>query len=333
MNKNLIIPQALAYGDKVTVISPSSSGSIISADSVERAVRVLGDMGLVVEFGLHWNVGDDDHPCSIEGKLQDLHAAFADQSCKAVITSIGGFDSNELLSRIDYDLIRRNPKILCGYSDITALQCGILAKTSLVTFSGPHLSTFGMKKGCEYTIESFKAAMFSRDMIKLAPAAAWSDDAWYIDQENRTFIENKGWTVLHEGQAEGRLVGGNLSTLALLSGTPYLPIADGCKHILFIEDDEVSDADIFRRQLVGLIQQPWFDDVAGVLIGRFQNASGVQGRHLEGLRDIILAHHKMPIICNLDFGHTTPQMVMPIGGDCTILAGRGGADIRISLPA
>ncbi|MGQ0515407.1 LD-carboxypeptidase, partial [Bacillus sp. D-CC] len=136
---------------------------------------------------------------SISSRVQDLHEAFRDPNVKAILTTLGGYNSNGLLKHLDYHLIRENPKFFCGYSDITALNNAIYTKTGLVTYSGPHFSSFGMEKGLEYTTDYFLKCLTSNETIEVLPSEIWSDDSWYIDQENREFIKNEGYVSIHEG--------------------------------------------------------------------------------------------------------------------------------------
>src|SRR5689334_22146988 len=152
---------------------------------------------------------------------------FADPDVAGILTVIGGFNSNQLLPHLDWDLIAANPKIFCGYSDITAVQNAILARTGLITYSGPHWSSFGMRDHFEQTLSWFAQALFGDRSIELYPAAAWTDDLWFLDQDNRTVRSGEGWWPLAPGQASGRIVGGNLCTLNLLQGTEYMPALDG----------------------------------------------------------------------------------------------------------
>ena len=117
-------------------------------------------MGLNVSFSNNCEERDIFDSSSTESRLKDIHEAFADQKVKAILTTIGGCNSIHLLKGLDYKLIKQNPKILCGYSDITTLQNAILAKTGLITFSGPHFSTFGCLQGIEYIIDYFKRCLF-----------------------------------------------------------------------------------------------------------------------------------------------------------------------------
>jgi muramoyltetrapeptide carboxypeptidase len=313
-----IYPARLQKGDEIRVIAPARSLSLIGAENREIANKRFEELGLKVSFSEHAEESDDFVSSSIESRVADLHAAFEDPNVKAVLTVIGGFNSNQLLPYIDWQIIKDNPKIFCGFSDITAMNNAILAKTGLVNYSGPHYSSFGMKKGFEYTLEHFVAAVMSDDPIDVQPSNEWSDDAWYMDQENRKMMENKGWKVIQPGSAEGTIIGGNASTIVLLSGTEFMPTAENI--ILFIEDDEEGQKQHFDRYLTSLTQQPWFKNVRGLVIGRFQQVSEVSDQNLEQIIANNPSLKNLPVIANVDFGHTTPILTLPIGGQVRIVA-------------
>jgi muramoyltetrapeptide carboxypeptidase len=314
-----IYPAKLKSGDEIRVIAPARSLALIGDENREIANKRFEDLGLKVTFSEHAEESDDFISSSIESRVADLHAAFKDPNVKAVLTVIGGFNSNQLLPYIDWQIIKDNPKIFCGFSDITALNNAILAKTGLVNYSGPHYSSFGMKKGFDYTLEHFVAAVMSDDEIDVRPSAEWSDDAWYMDQENRVMMKNEGWNSIQPGSAEGTIIGGNLCTLALLNGTEYMPTADNV--ILFIEDDEESQKQHFDRNLVSLTQQAWFKSVRGIVIGRFQKVSEVLDQNLEQIIANNPSLKGLPVIANVDFGHTAPILTLPIGGQVRMVAG------------
>ena len=166
---NKIIPEKLKIGDEIRVIAPSRSMCILSDETIQNAKERIEKLGFIVTFGknvLH-TIGEDYNCASIEDRIEDLHAAFKDQNVKAILSVIGGFNVNQILDYIDYDLIKQNPKIICGFSDITALTNSIYAKTGLVTYSGPHFSSFGMKKGFDYTEEYFKKMFMQNEKIKV----------------------------------------------------------------------------------------------------------------------------------------------------------------------
>jgi muramoyltetrapeptide carboxypeptidase LdcA involved in peptidoglycan recycling len=320
-----LFPNKLKAGDQIRVIAPSKSMGIISKANRVSALKVLENLGVSVTFGKHVDESDLMSSSSIDARLQDLHETFADPDVKAILTAIGGYNANQLLDSIDYALIQKNPKIFCGFSDITALGNAIYHHANLVTYSGVHFSSFAMQKGFEYSLENFKRMFFASDKMDLPPSKEWSDDAWYMDQENRTFHENPGYTVIKPGKAEGKIIGGNLGTLQLLRGTPHMPSLDGT--ILFLEEvanGSSSNVPEFDRNLQSLIQAPDFKGVQALVLGRFENAFGMT---LEKLRFILSTKpglQEIPIIAHADFGHTTPIFTFPIGGIATLDAETNG---------
>src|SRR3989344_2289098 len=132
-----MVPNKLKQGDEIRIISPARSMSIISQDVRNIAKGRLEKLGFKVTFSKNIEESDEFNSSSIISRVDDIHEAFSNKNIKAVLTTIGGFNSNQLLKYLDYDLIKSNPKILCGYSDITSLQNAVYAKTGLVTYSGP----------------------------------------------------------------------------------------------------------------------------------------------------------------------------------------------------
>lgn len=314
---DLIVPEKLKQGDEVRVIAPSRSMKILNKDVIETATKKLEELGLVVTFGKNVdNVWDENYLCSsIEGRVNDLHDAFLDKKVKAILTVIGGFNVNQILDYIDYDLIKNNPKILCGFSDITALLNAIYTKTGLVTYYGPHYSSFGMKKGLEYTVEYCKHMLMENGDISIKKSEYWSDDPWFREQDNRLFIKNDGSKVINSGIAEGKIIGGNLCTLNLLQGTEYMPELDNT--ILFLEDDDLVGKEYLRefdRNLQSLLHCYKGKKLNGIVIGRAQVKSEMTIEKWKSIFDTKECLKDIPIIINADFGHTTPIFTFPIGG-------------------
>jgi muramoyltetrapeptide carboxypeptidase LdcA involved in peptidoglycan recycling len=303
---------------------------MIVEDSVGYAINRLNEMGLNVSFSEHAKESDMFVSSSIESRVDDLHDAFEDDSVKAILTVIGGFNSNQLLGHLDYGLMRDNPKIFCGYSDITALSNAIYAKTGIVTYSGPHFSTFGMLKGLDYTVEYFRRCLFSEEPFEVLPSKEWSDDAWYLNQEERVFIPNDGPKIIQEGEAEGTSIGGNLCTFQLLHGTEYMPPLEDA--IIFLEDDALTGElfpNSFDRDLQSLIHQPGFEGVKGIIVGRAQkraNMTTEKLRYIIGTKEEL---YHIPVISDVDFGHTTPQITLPIGGRISMKALDGRVSINV----
>ena len=323
-----IFPEKLKAGDGVRVVAPARSLVIISKEVREIADKRFEDMGLRLSFSKNVEEMDDARSSSIESRVEDLHDAFADNSVKMLITVIGGFNSNQLLPYLDYDLIRANPKIFCGYSDITALNNAIYAKTGIATYSGPHYSTFGQKKYFDYTLEYFKKCLFTDDPFEIEAPEYWSNDAWYADQENRNLIENDGYWIINEGEANGTIIGGNLCTLNLLQGTEFMPSLENS--ILFLEDDGTTNRVMFDRDLESLTQLPGFSGVKGIVIGRFEQKSEVSREDVVAIIKNKKALDNMPVIANTDTSHTEPRITFPIGGTAEISASNDGVGIRIT---
>lgn len=307
-----LFPPKLRVGDTIRVIAPSQSLGIISEDVKQGAEQRLKDLGLKVTYGAHVYERDEDDSSRILSRVLDLHEAFLDPDVKAVFSVIGGYNCNQLLPYIDWELIRTHPKIFIGYSDTTALQNALLARSGLVTYSGPAFSTFGQRKYFEYTLEQFKACLFSADPVEVPIATFWSEDAWYLDQENRQLIPHEGRWVIQSGEAEGTVVGGNLGTFALLQGTPFFPHVPGM--ILCLEETAEADFPVIERRMESLLQVLDQTEIRGILIGRFQKASNVSRACLERFCGRHPELKGIPIIANVDFGHTSPLMTFPIGG-------------------
>lgn len=322
-----IIPPKLKPGDTVRVVAPARSLTIISQEICELADKRLAEMGLTVTFGEHVHDCDELNSSSVEARVADLHAAFADKNVNAILTVIGGFNSNQLLKHLDYDLIRNNPKILCGYSDITALENAIFTKTGLVTYSGLFYSSFGRREHFHYCPEYFQKCLFSDQAFAVEPSKEWSDDEWWLNQHKRVFIPNPGWTVVSQGTAEGTIVGGNLCTFNLLQGTPYFPNLKDT--ILFIEDDHESQHHHIDRDLQSLVHLPAFAGVRGLVLGRFQKTSGITDEKIHALITSKPELQGLPVMANVDFGHTDPLITFPIGGQVKIVANEKDSKITI----
>jgi len=324
----MIIPPKLKKDDTVRVIAPARSLGMSWIQEVkEKAIIKFEAIGLKLTFGKHVNEINEFDSSLIESRIEDLHDAFRDENVKLIITVIGGFNSNQLLKYIDYNLIKNNPKIICGYSDITALANAIYAKSGLITYSGPHFFNFSDEKSFDYTLEYFKKCFFQTEPYEIIPSSKWSDDRWANDQENRTFVNNKGFLVINDGNVSGTIVGANLCTLNLLQGTDFMPRLQDT--ILFIEDDYESLSHTFDRDLQSLIHQPGFDKVKGIVIGRFQNKSNMTDDLLIKIIKTKQELNNLPVIANADFGHTTPMITFPIGGIVEIKANKNKININI----
>lgn len=325
-----IFPPKPRPGDTVRVIAPSCSKKSmpwLSGETAEIAQKRFEDVGLRVTFSTHSGENDILDSSAIESRIEDLHDAFMDPDVQLIICVRGGFSSNQLLKYMDFDLIKKHPKILCGFSDITCLSNAIYAKTGLVGYSSPNYNTFGCKKGFEYSLDYFRKCIFSHAPFIIDPSTEWSNDHWGDDQEKREFLKNDGYWILQEGAVEGRLMGGNLCTLNLLHGTDWMP--DISESLLFLEDDYESHPATFDRDLQSLIHQPGFTDIRGLVIGRFEKKTSMTREKLSRIISTKKELKNLPVIANADFGHTQPSFTFPIGGTAKINASHGKATIEI----
>jgi muramoyltetrapeptide carboxypeptidase LdcA involved in peptidoglycan recycling len=322
-----IIPPRLKAGDEIRVIAPANSMQLpfITEELKKTATGRLEAMGLRVSFGKHINEKDEFESTTVENRLADLHDAFSDKNVKAIITVIGGLNSNQLLGGIDYELIRSNPKILCGYSDITALQHAIYAKTGLVTYSGPHYFTFGVKHDINYTEAYFKKCLFEERPFEVKPCVDVSE--WSSKKSQYVDYKNIGPWAIRNGKGTGKIIGANLGTFNLLQGTQFMPKLKNC--VLFIEDDYLANAEIFARELQSLFQLPGADTIRGIVVGRFQGDSAVSRENISKIMEITVKGG-IPIIANADFGHTHPHITFPIGGKASVAAEDGKVTLRIT---
>jgi muramoyltetrapeptide carboxypeptidase len=310
----------LEAGDEVRIIAPSRGWLSRNARAYERAKMALEAMGLVVTFGKNIRSQERFETAPAKERLADLHDAYRDPSVKAVMALDGGWLANALLPRIDWQLLRNNPKPVIGFSDITVLVNAIYAQTGAMQYLGPTFSDLG-QSGQGYTLDSLKRVMTGRGAIELSRSKRW--------QRDRKQVATRPWKVLQAGTGEGVLLGGNLGSFYLLQGTPYQPQFDQ-PVVLAVEDDAEAGkyaAREFDRRLESLMQLPGArKNLQGLLIGRFEPKSNVTlsdiaytVKRLE-LRDI-------PVIAGMDFGHTKPMLTLPVGGTVQMRAERAKAKV------
>ena len=303
----------LKKGDHIRVVSPSSSiESIGGFEANVAAKKKLEALGFRLSFSEHYFENDIFDSAPIASRVADLEAAFANETVDAVLTTIGGFNCNELLPYLDFDLIAQNPKIFCGYSDTTALLNAIYAKTGMQTYMGPAYSSFKMERGQQYQTTSWLNAV-TQDTYQLTPSLEWSSDAWYLPDAPRTFYPTE-WKVYNPGQASGIAIGGNLSTFALLHGTEFAPKPD--KYILFLEEAEEDHYVEFTRHFAALLQV--YPNPQAVLIGRFPKETEMTEEILLTILDKHPILKKVPVLYDLDFAHTQPLFTITIGGQVEI---------------
>jgi muramoyltetrapeptide carboxypeptidase len=233
----------------------------------------------------------------------------------------GGFNTHQVLEYLDYDLIKKNPKVLIGYSDTTNLLSGITEKTGLITFNGPAIITFAKPSIPDETIKCFRSLVMEKECSYTYPVSRYfSDNKWWIE-DKMEFSPNSGLQTFRKGKAEGKIVGGNIGTLLLLAGTPYFPSIKG--NILFIEDDEAENPKTLNRYFTQLRQMGVYDQISGMVIGRFPRCVGLHEKDsLNMILDVALKRYKFPVITEFDMGHTDPILTIPIGAKVSINASK-----------
>ncbi|ABB22911.1 S66 peptidase family protein [Pelodictyon luteolum] len=309
-----LLPHALAPGETIGLISPSSHST--RPERIEQAVSYLEKNGYRVKPSRHLNRISTDPEVADREKLYDLHAMFQDPAVRAVICLRGGAGASRLLGSIDYELIRKHPKIFIGYSDITALSLAILAKTGLVNFSGPMLAT-ELHDPTPCTEEHFWGMLTSPLFalsIRNCPAHRIS--------------------VLRPGTAEGPLIGGNLTMLSSMVGTPFLPSLDGA--LLFLED--VNEASYrIDRMLAQLLNAGQLEGCRAILFGQFSNG-GVQQEEEDRLLRIFnyyadRCRNLGPVVTGLSYGHVADLMTLPVGAHCRVeVSGSGAFSLGATAP-
>ncbi len=303
-----VLPPALRPGDTVGLVSPSSATS--DSFNLQLAAEVMEALGLKVRAGAHYDRQHGHLAGTDAERAADLNAMFADREVRAVVCTRGGSGAARLLPLLDYGLVRRNPKILLGYSDITALHCAIQARTGLVTFHGP----IGSGSWNRFNVDQFRRLFFERELMEYRNPAAEEDEL--VPRANRTI-------TLRGGKASGILLGGNLSVLVALAGSPYLPAFDGA--ILFLED--VGEAPYrVDRMLTTLKLAGALDRIAGFIFGRCTDCDPGDGYGSLTLEQILDDHIRplgIPAYRGAQIGHIREQFIVPVGGQVEMDADAG----------
>jgi muramoyltetrapeptide carboxypeptidase LdcA involved in peptidoglycan recycling len=327
-------PHQLNRGDTVAVLSPSWGGPGIFPHIYENGLKALRQtFGLVVKEYPTARAADDylyHHP---EARAADVNQAFADPEVKAIIATIGGDDLVRILPYLDVEIIRRNPKILLGFSDTTILlaYCNQLG---LVTFHGPsimagfsqlnslppafaaHLSTMLFEAPPTYTYQAYPT------WVEGYPDWQQIENVGQVNpyQPNET-----GWQWLQgDSKVQGRLFGGCIEVLEFLKGTKFWPEPNfWAEKILFFEtSEEKPTPDQVKYMLRNYGMQGIFDQVNSLLFGRPRDYTEAEkGRLTEAIVAVVATEFgrpDLPIIANMDFGHTDPQFILPLGVEAEI---------------
>lgn len=303
-----LLAAGLRKGDTVGLVSPSSAVSERLA--LQLAQEAMEALGLRVRTSAHYG-GRYGHLAGTDAeRAGDLNAMFGDREVKAIVCVRGGSGAARLLPLLDYPLIRRNPKVLLGYSDITALHCAIHAKTGLVTFHGP----VGTGSWNRFNVDQFERLFFQRELMQYQNSRDVGDEL--VPRRNRT-------QTLRGGKAQGELVGGNLTVLTALAGSSYLPDFSG--KILFLEDVGEAPYRIDRMfstlKLMGAL-----DKLAGFIFGDCSDCNpgdGYGSLTLDQIFDDYILPLKIPAYRGAMIGHIREQFIVPVGGKVEMDADAG----------
>jgi len=292
---NILKPNALKKGDCIGIIAPASAP--IAQEKIDKGAAYFERLGYQVKLGAHVRSVRGYLAGTDEDRADDINAMFADPAVKAIVAVRGGYGTPRLLHMLDYTLIKKNPKILVGYSDLTALQLAIFRKTGLVTFSGP-MAGVEMAKG----IDPFTEEHFWRMITSTKKAGVVKNP------------DDKPFVCLRKGKATGRLLGGNLSLIASIVGTPYLPSFKDS--LLFIEEIE-EECYRFDRMLCQLRLAGILKDTNGIIIGELTDVQASDTSKPFLTADEVVSDYfedlMQPILRNLVYGHVPRKLTIPVG--------------------
>ncbi|MBS5950368.1 MAG: LD-carboxypeptidase [Clostridium sp.] len=307
----------LKKGDSIGVFSPSSPITKTSPNRTKRAIEYLEDKGFSIVKGSLTGKSDYYRSGSIKERVEELNSLIRNPNVRCIMSTIGGMNSNSLLPYIDYEAFKKDPKIISGYSDVTAILLGIYAKTGISTYYGPALvASFGeLEPYVSETYKYFKNILMDEIQYpyEVKMPKFWTDEYinWETQDRSKAPVDNSLITV-NDGVCEGRLIGGNLNTMMGIWGTEYMPeIKKG--DILFIEDS-LKDCATIERSFSLLKLSGVFDKISGIILGKHElfNDNGTGRKPYEILLEV-MGDTKIPFLADFDCCHTHPMITLPIG--------------------
>lgn len=307
--------------------------SLTKSDKIKilKAKKYFKSIGYSLTLGKYIFDKDTYFGCSsIKNRVEDLMNAFIDKNVEIIVCADGGYNVNQILPYLDYKIIKQNPKIIIGYSDITALLIAIMKKTNLTTYYGPMLSGFSSNN--KYTLQYFEKALKNSNFTIHSSEEIY-DYKKVNNKIEKVTIKNDGMIPIQNGESYGKIIGGNLCTINLLQGTEYMP--DLNDSILFLEDDADdfgNDVFLFEfdRNLESLLQLPNCK-IKGIVFGRFQLCSKMTTNKLKTIIKNKKKLKDIPIVCGADFGHTNPMFTIPIGAYCNLKINKNDIEIKIEM--
>lgn len=284
-----LLPSKLKIGDTIGVVAPSSPIIEDNIDELNKAKEIVERSGFKVKYSKNIFSNTNEYSATAKEKAEDINAMFADKDVKMIWCAKGGNNSNSTFEYLDYELIKQNPKIICGYSDITSITNMITEKTGLVTFSGTNFKTIATDE----TDFSYKQAL-SR----------------FVDESLELGTKNEEYVTIQKGKARGELIGGNLTlTRGMVAGKYSLDFTD---KILFLEElGFETDPATASNWLYYMKQNGVFDKIKGLWIGNYEHESKISLEKI--VMDVLGEDYRFPIIKSNNFGHIERKIVIPIG--------------------
>ncbi|MCO7125718.1 LD-carboxypeptidase [Sporolactobacillus shoreicorticis] len=312
----------LEKGDKIGIFSPSSPITATSPLRFTRAKHFLESKGFQIVEGCLTGKQDFYRSGTIEERAEELNELIRNNDIKMIMSTIGGTNSNSLLPYIDYRAFKRNPKIVIGYSDMTAILLAVYTQTGCPVFYGPALvPSFGeFPPFVDQTYRYFEQIVDKKSVypIQLTAPDYWTEEAvnWEVKTKEKTQHENH-WIGNNSGKVTGRLIGGNLNTMNGFWGSPYMPEIE--KGDILLIEDSMKDASQVEKNFSLLKVNGVFERVSGILLGKHEQFDDEgTGRNPVDLLIEVLNGKNLPIIADFDCCHTHPMMTMPIGAQVTI---------------
>ncbi len=334
-------PPRLKPGDTAYIISPSAGLIPFAPERTRRATNNATDLGLNVKFARHASQNNGYVSGSVEERVADIHEAFSDPTCSLVIASIGGDHCNQLINHLDYELIKANPKIVIGYSDITVLHYAIATQAGIQTYYGPcFLNQFGeFPEILAFTKTNLKQVLFeSPTTINLKASETYTDEVldWFKNEDSirpRKQQVNTGLDWWRTGKVDGWAFPATLPSLMHLVGTKFMPPTTGAVFMIdipegntFNEGLPLSSVDAYLTDLdnIGVLQ-----NIAGMIIGRPYKYTQSMIDELKLLVLKITQKYNYPILFNVNIGHVDPILTIPIGSKLYLDSKKSwGSDFR-----
>lgn len=328
-DRPMLVPKRVREGDTVAIVSPSFGAVGQFPHRTERGIAYLESLGLRVKVMPHAAETAGWASSSAASRVADIHEAFSDKQVTAIVCGIGGNHSNQLLPLLDYDLIRANPKIFQGYSDITVLHWAFAKRARLRTFYGPALVTqlAEYPSVLTFTERFMREAWFGKSPFEFKPATEWTDE--HMDWADKTDLTrpramkpNSGWVCVRPGVAEGWLMGGCIETICWhIKGSDAWLNLDGA--VLFLETSEEAPSPAHvDAYLIDLEQLGVFEQIRALVVGRPMSYSLEQTQQLWAVVADRTARSGIPVLGNVDCSHTDPMLTMPLGSNVALDAGR-----------